>query len=52
MLSCKAVATNSLKKTFVLDVWFDGQSVYSKIEHLSNIDEIWHIRISFRHISF
>jgi hypothetical protein len=24
----------------VWDVWFHGQIVYSKIEHLSNIDEI------------
>ena len=27
-------------QTFVWDVWFDSQIVYSKIEHLSNIDEI------------
>ena len=40
MLSRKAFVTNSLKWTFVLDVWFDGQIGYSKIEHLSNIDEI------------
>ena len=40
MLSCKAVATNSLKKTFVLDVWFGCDCVYCKIKHLSNIDEM------------
>ena len=39
-LSRKAFETNSLKQTFVLDVWFHGQIVYSNIEHLSNIDEI------------
>ena len=40
MLSGKTFATNSLKQTFMWEVWFDGQIVYSKIEHLSNIDEI------------
>ena len=29
------------------DVWFDSQIIYSKIEHLSNIDEIQ--RKSFYH---
>ena len=38
MLSRKAFAT------FVWDVWFDGQIVCSKIEHLSNIDEILHVK--------
>ena len=36
----KAFATNSLTKIFVWDVWFDGQIVCSKLEHLSNIDEM------------
>ena len=40
MLLRRAFATNSLKQTFVWDVWFDGQNVYSNIEHLSNIDEM------------
>ena len=40
MLSRKTFATNSLKYTFVWDVWFHGQIVYSSIEHLSNINEI------------
>ena len=40
MLSRKAFATNSLKSTFVWDVWFHSQIVYSTIEHLSNINEI------------
>ena len=47
MLSCKAFATNSLKLTFVWDVWFDGQIIYSKIEHLSNIDET---RVGTEHV--
>ena len=40
MLSRKAFATNSLKLTFVLDVWFGSACVCSNIERLSNIDEI------------
>ena len=40
MLSRKAFATNSLKQTCVWDVWFDGQIICCKIEHLSNINEI------------
>ena len=47
MLSCKAFVTNSLKLTFVWDVWFDGQIIYSKIEHLSNIDET---RVGTEHV--
>ena len=33
-------ATNSLKQTFVWDVWFDGQIVYFNIEHPSIINKI------------
>ena len=32
MLSRKAIATNSLKQTFVWDVWFHGQIVCCKIQ--------------------
>ena len=42
MLSRKTFATNLLKQTFVLDVWFHSQILYTKTENLSNIDEIWY----------
>ena len=38
--SHKTFATNSLKYTFVWDVWLHGQIVYSMIEHLSIINEM------------
>ena len=41
LLSHKTFATNSLKKTFVWDVWFDAQIVYFNIEHPSIINKIW-----------
>ena len=37
----KAFARNSLIWKFLLDVWFGLDCVYSNIEHLSNIDEIY-----------
>ena len=43
MLSRKAFTTNSLKQTFVWDIWFEDQTVYGKTEHLSDIDEIHRI---------
>ena len=33
-----------------MDVWFDGQIVYSKIEHLTNIDEIFLRRASSKKV--
>ena len=38
MLSRKTFATNSLKQTFVWDVWFHHQIVYTNIEHPSIIN--------------
>ena len=40
MVPGKTFATNSLKYKFMQDVWFGRDCVCSKIEHLSNIDEI------------
>ena len=40
MLPRKTFATDSLKQTFVWDVWFDGQIVCFNIEHPSIIDKI------------
>ena len=40
MSSRKTFATNSLKKTFVWDVWFHHQMVYSNIEHPSIIKKM------------
>ena len=40
ILSRKTFATNSLKLTFVWDVWFLGQIVYFKIEPPSIINKM------------
>ena len=40
MLPRKTSATNSLKNKSILDVRFGSDCVCSKIEHLSNINEI------------
>ena len=46
-VTTQGIATISLKQTFEWYVWFDGQIVYIKIEHLSNINEIYKISGTF-----